>query len=172
MKPIIDFSVHSDPYWIKVADYSMWNLIEEGPSIIEVTLPGYGTPVTKYFDKHKTNGFNSIVLGMNCIEPCEDTDLVTLPDGIYTIKVIGSPSKFNKEKYYLKTDLLDMEIDKIFIDSIEKDDYNKIEKRLTEITFLIKGAESHIRYDNITIASSMFQKATEMVDKMKTCRYC
>lgn len=172
MRPIVDFSVHSDPYWLKVADYSMWNLIVDGPSIIEITLPGDSTFVTKYFDKHKTNGFNSIVLGVNCVEPCEDTDLATLSDGIYKITVKGSPSKYNKTKYYLKTDLVDMEISKIFIDSIKKDDYDKVEKRLTEIEFLLKGAEHHLRYDNITIAGNMFQKAVDMTEKMKTCRYC
>ncbi len=172
MKPIVDFSIHSDPYWIKVADYSMWNLIENKPSIIEITLPGDSTYTTKFFDKGKTNGLNSLVLGLNCKEPCEEGDLVTLPDGIYTITVKGSPSKFNKTKYYLKTDLIDMELDKIFIDSIQKDDYTQIEKRITEIEFLLKGAESHLRFDNLTIAGNMFQKAVDMVEKMKTCRYC
>ena len=90
----IDFSVHSSPYYLKVVDLSVWGLIETKPSIIEITVPGYASPITKFYDKNKLNVFNSSMLGLNC-EGQEG--LTTLPDGIYTIKVIGSPETYFKE---------------------------------------------------------------------------
>lgn len=168
-KPNIDFSISSNPYWIRVADYSLWNLIEDKPSIIEITMPGYEGKVTKYFDKHKTNGFNSVILGINCHVECGEYEKLTLPDGIYTIKVIGSPSKFNKEKKYLKDDLLQMELDKVYINSIEKDCYFKIEADLTEAEFLLRAAHAYLRFDNIKLADSMFQQAVKISERLKDC---
>jgi hypothetical protein len=172
MKTNIDFLVHSNPYWLNVLDFSYWGLIENKPSIIEVTLPGYATPVVKYFDKFKNNGFNSILLEINCESECGDVNLVTLPDGIYTITVKGSPSKFQKTYHYLKTDLLQMELDKILISAIDTDQYYKIDSKLIEIEFLLKGAEAHLRSDLIRVAGNMFQKAVELTEKLRDCKTC
>ena len=171
-KPYIDFNVHSDPYWIRVADYSTWMLIKNKPSIIEILLPGSGVPVVKFFDKNKTNGFNSINLEINCVGECGETDPVTLSDGVYKITVKGSPSKFKQEKHYLKTDLLQMELDKIYISSIDNNKYSKVKDTLTTIEFLLKGAEAHLRMDNIRMAGNMFQKAVEMTEDLKDCKDC
>src|SRR5690606_17175136 len=94
----IDFLVQSSPYKLYVWDFSSWGLIEGKPSIVEITLPGYEQPITKFFDKNKLNTYNSNLLDSGCeTEDC----LTTLTDGIYKIKVIGSPDKFSSESYYL-----------------------------------------------------------------------
>lgn len=164
----IDFRISSDLYFIKIADYSDWELIANKPSIIEITLPGDSTPVTKYFDKYKTNIFNSNTLGANCLD-CEN---VPLQDGIYIIKVIGSPSTFFKEVKYLKTDQLQMEIDKIYIDSFGDAERENISNKLTEIEFWLKSAESHLRFDMEREARMMYEQAAKMVDKLKNCKSC
>ena len=97
--------------------------------------------MTKYFDKHKTNIFNSNILGANCLD-CENAPL---QDGIYIVKVTGSPSTFFKEAKYLKTDALQMEIDKIYIDSFG-------------------DAERETRM--------MYEQAEKMVEKLKNCKSC
>lgn len=168
----IDFSVYSNAYFLKVADYSTWGAIEAKPSIVEITFPGDKTPVTKFFDKYKTNVFNSITLELNCVGDCGDVEKVTLPDGVYTIKVTGSPSKFNKEIKYLKTDLFDMEVDKIFINSYEKLNRKDLLDKLTEVELLVKGAEAHLRFDNIKMARMLFEQAVKMVDDLNNCEEC
>lgn len=172
MKPIIDFDIKSDPYWIKVADYSFWKLIEDRPAIIEVTIPGYSNPIVHYFDKGSTNGFNSLNLKINCSGDCKDIEKVTLPDGIWKITVKGSPDKFNKTTHYLKTDLLQLDLDKVMIESFEEGCIQDIEEKLTQIELLIAGAESYIRYDNLKVAGSMFQKALSLTEKLKDCKTC
>lgn len=172
LKPNIDFHIHSDPYWLRVADYSIWSLIEDKPSIIEITLPGYSTKVIEYFDKYKTNGFNSLTLKINCDGDCGDTEKVTLPDGIYEITVKGSPDKFNKTYHYLKTDMLQLDLDKVIIEAFEEGCINDISNKLTEIELLLEGARSYIRYDNLQIAGNMYQKASGLVEKLKDCKTC
>lgn len=172
MKKNIDFTIMSDPYWIKVSDFSYWGNIKDKPSIIEITIPGKEAFITKYFDKKKVNGFNSILLDINCETDCGETELVTLPDGVYKITVKGSPSKFSKTKYYLKTDETELELAKVFSDTIDKGDYHLIENKLTEIEFLLKASSYELKLEKIRNAGIMFQKAASMVDKLKTCRYC
>lgn len=169
----IDFNIVSDVNWIRVSDYSSWGLIEKQPSIIEVTKPGYSSKVVRYFDKNKTNGLNSINLEVNCTTgDCPDVELVALPDGIYKIKVIGSPSKYNKERYYLKTDLFDMEVDKVIITSIESGKYMDIEPELVEIGMLIAGAESNLRFDRIKESGMLFKQALKKIDRLVNCKAC
>lgn len=172
LKPNIDFCIHSDPYWIKVADYSMWAMIENKPAIIEISIPGFDNKVIKYFEKFKTNGFNSLVLELNCSGNCHEVEQATLPDGIWEITVKGSPSTFYKTSHYLKTDMLQMELDKVIIDGYETDCIHKLSNKLTEIELLIQGAQSHIRFDNLKIAGSMYQKASKMVEELKDCKTC
>lgn len=169
----IDFNITSDPYWIRIADYSVWGVIENQPSIVEITIPGYSTYTTRYFDKFKTNALNSITLEVNCSDgSCPDVDLVTLPDGIYKIVVKGSPSTNVKERYYLKTDLFDMEVDKLIITSIDSGKYMDIESELVEINMLKAGAESNLRFDRIKESGMLFEQARKQVDKLINCKNC
>jgi len=168
----IDFSVNSNPYFLKVCDLSYWGLIVNDPSIIDITLPGYTDCVTKYFDKGKVNIFNSNLLGINCCDTCPESENETLPDGIYTIKVTGSPSTYFKTYHYLKTDLFDMEVDKIYIDNLNKRDRKDLIDTLTQIEFLVKSASAHLRFDDISMAGMLFEKAQEMVEDLKNCSNC
>jgi len=168
----IDFNITSDVYWLRVADYSLWGVIDEQPSIINITIPGYSNPVVKYFDKHKTNGFSSIVLGINCEQECGETELVTLPDGIYTVEVVGSPSSYNKKRFYLKTDILQMDIDKMIISSIDNKRYKALEPSLIEIEMLLNGAHANLRFDRIKEASMLYKMARKAVDKVLNCKNC
>jgi len=168
----IDFAVFSNPYFLKVMDLSAWGNIGEQPAAIEITLPGYESCITRSFDKCKTNILNSILLGINCAGECGEVEKLTLPDGIYKIKVIGSPSKYFKEYYYLKTDMYDMEVDKIYIDNISSKNKENLINTLSEMEFLMKGAEAHLRFDDINTAGAQFQKAQEMVEDLKNCKSC
>ena len=165
----IDFSIHSNPYYLKVVDLSVWGLIKDKPSIINILLPGYESPVVKYYDKNKLNVFNSSMLGVNT-EGLEG--LTTLSDGIYKITVTGSPETYTKEHYYLKTDLHDMEVDKIFVDRVEEIDKEAFNKKMTRIEFLKRSAEAFLRYDNIEKAGMLFEEAQDMVEDILQCSTC
>lgn len=168
----IDFFVGSNPYFLKVTDLSQWGLIDQLPSIIEITLPGYESYSTFYFDKSKVNAYNSNLLGFNCGDGCEEPDKVTLPDGVYKITVKGSPDTYFKTYYYLKTDLFDMEVAKIYIDNLNKRYNENLIKELRQVEFLMKSAKACLLFDDITGASQRFDKAQEMIDDLKNCAGC
>jgi hypothetical protein len=168
----IDFSIHSSVYFIGVCDLSEWGLIVNEPAIIEITLPGYSRCITKYFDKNLVNVFNSKTLEINCVDDCGESENLSLPDGVYKFKVIGSPSKFNKTHYYLKTDSLQMDIDTLYIDNFESRNKTDFINKLTEIEFLLKSAESHLRKDLVNDAGQIYQVVKDMVEDLKNCKTC
>lgn len=165
----IDFSIRSNPYYLKVDDFSNWGVIKNKPSIVEITLPGFSNPVTKFFDKNKSNRFDVNTLN---IAYGDSDQLSTLPDGIYKVKVIGSPDKYNREEYYLKTDLFDMEIDKVYIDNIDRIGDATFNEKLIRIEFLKSGAEAHLRADMLEMASMLFEKAQELLTDIINCSTC
>lgn len=168
----IDFSVFSNPYFLKIMDLSAWGNIKEQPAIIEITLPGYESCLTRTFDKCKTNVLNSVLLGINCVDESGKADNLSLPDGIYKFRVIGSPSTYFKEYYYLKTDMYDLEVDKIYINNLNQKNRDGLINTLAEMDFLVEGAKAHLRHDDINTAGAQFQKAQEMVEDLKNCRDC
>lgn len=169
-KILIDFDIKSDIYYLNVIDFSNWGLIKDKPAIIEVTLPGFKTPITKYFDKNKNNILNSILLGVAC-ETCPTDEQRTLDDGIYVITVKGSPENFSKTLKYLKTDLTRMRLNKLYIESdcnCVKSDPNIFEK-IVEIEFMLKGAEAHLAFDMEKEAGMLFKQAQTLLDDLLAC---
>jgi hypothetical protein len=167
----IDFEVRSDLYYLKVLDFSVWGLTEKKPSIIEITLPGYTLPSVYYFDKHKTNLFQSITLDQQCVN-CTEEPLQPLLDGIYIFTVKASPSTFFKIKKFLKTDSIQMDIDRIYIDSFTNQSRELIINKLSEIEFILKSAEANLRYDLERECMMLYDQARKMVDKLNDCSNC
>ena len=173
----IDFHVLSNhnPKYLLVIDTSTWEAIEDKPSAIEITVPGFKNPVSHYFDKGGVNIFQSINLGLNCSD-CEITeeDFLDLPDGVYTITVKGSPSHFQETKYFLKTDLIKQSLDKVFVkfsigcETPCKDTVDGIQN----IDFLIKAAEANTRLGHICEDQELLDKATKEIKKLKNCKSC
>lgn len=168
----VDFDVRSTLTHLIVTDLSDWKHIEDKPSIIEITLPGHKSLVTMYFDKYKVNKYNSIDLGLNCYDECDSPNTLSLPDGIYKIAVKGSPSSFNKEYFYLKTDKFDVEFAKLYASSYKSAHKNSYQDKLFEIFGLKIGAESCMEIGEVHTASDHFSKAISIVDKLKNCEDC
>ena len=174
----LDFQVllNADPKRLFIADSSKWLHLENKPAIIEIVLPGYDEPVTNYFDKRKINIFNSLNLGINCPNCLTDdsAELADLPDGIYHITLKGSPDSFKTSKYYLRTNLLDLEIDKLFLDNISLDGYinPNIKEIFDKIKVLKYGAESHLRLNNVQFASENINVIRELIDNIRSCKNC
>jgi hypothetical protein len=169
----IDFEITSDLYWLKITDRSSWGLIKDKPAVIEITRPGFASSVAKYFDKGVVSIYNSLLLEGNCVD-CNNQDGVPLSDGIYVIKLKGSPSTYSKELKYLKTDDLRMRVDRLYINGIKSDSPFKIDfaEKLLEIETLIKGAEANLRYDKETEAGKLYELASNKTDQLINCKYC
>lgn len=166
----VDFNITSTPYTIRVEDMSEWGPIEGKPTIIEITSPGYSTFKTHWFAQKKSNIFNSNNLDMNCVDCPECIDGETLIDGVYTIEVKGSPETFHKKDYYLKTDLFDMEMNKVLVDRIKSNGYTeKFKKHFLEVKFLLWSAEAHLELDSLKKAQTLFELAVSELEDLKHC---
>jgi len=167
-KPEIRFQVYSgDPSSLYVADYSNWLTLETRPAVISITLPGSSTPIVYSFSKRTINEYNSNTL----YQECGDCDFTPLEDGIYTITV-KSTTPYELTKYYLKMDVIQLELDKMVIDLGLNYDRNKIGylDEYFQIKFFMDAAEANLRDGDIQTAQNYFQYVQKLISKnCKTC---
>ena len=172
----IDFQIldTKDPRILMIADSSSWGHIENKPSIIEIILPAEKNPIVHFFNKKQINIFNSLNLALNCVNECGESELIDLPDGIYTITLKGSPDSFKMTRKYLRTTLLQLELDKVFINLnlLCKNNDLGLLNILDEISLLIKAAEANVRFDNIKKAQELYFMAQDLIKKTKNCKGC
>ena len=163
-----------DPKWLNIADYSTWGMIENKPAIIEVTLPGFKNPVTNYFKMNQINAFNSLHLGINCVDSCGNYEKADLPDGVYEITVKGSPDSYNFSRKVLRTTLLELQLDKAYVNAVSscsnvnQDLLNRIDK----VEAILSAAHSNVVYDNICEAQELYKEAKRLTDNLKECDIC
>jgi hypothetical protein len=65
-----------------------------------------------------------------------------------------------------------MDIDTLYIENFESRNKKDFINKLTEIEFLLKSAESHLRKDLINDAGQIYQVAKDMVEDLKNCKTC
>lgn len=163
----IAFDVFSsgDPKTLKVGDYSDWLTIKNDPSVIKITVPGAQSPVTYSFVKGAINSFNSTSLYMACSE-CDEADL---SDGIYFLRVEGAGGHF-AEKYYLKTDVLQLEIDKKIINLgfSYTDEVKSKWEQIEKILFYLESAKARTKEGDIREAHRFFSEAQTLTN----CKNC
>lgn len=170
----IDFSVYDnhDPRTLSILDYSTWGIIEEKPAIIEIVPAGFSKPIVYYFQKGKNNIFNTYNLHLQSISECGLSDLDELPDGIYIITVKGSPDKYYRKKYHLRTTKFKLELDKAYInlnltcDTVD----SKKEKELVKIELFLKAAEANLRASNVETAQELFLKAKTLLQNYENIK--
>lgn len=155
----------SDPATLKVADYSDWLTIKNSPAVVEIIVPGAKEPIVYSFVKGAINSYNSATLYMNCSE-CEEADL---EDGIYSINVRGEGGHF-AQKYYLKTDILDLEIDRKIIDLgfSYTDKVREAWGHIEKIKFYLESAKARTKRGDIAEAQRFFSEA----QKLTNCKNC
>jgi hypothetical protein len=168
--PIIDFFVYenNDPRTLVVADNSTWKHLVDKPTIIEITLPGYTEPcVTHYFEQGAKNSFNSNTLYSNCVS-CKKPSYDYLPDGVYTLTVKGSPDTFQETIKYLKTDAINLELQKqlckqdvlCFKESPFWEDYEETKKCLELAKAAVVAGQDRQ-------ASQLYEMASGTVENLK-----
>ena len=172
----IDFQVYdsNDPKQIIILDTSIWAHIEDKISVIEVIVPGSKKSIGHIYTKKGITILNSINLGLNCADCGEE--FIDLPDGVYEITVKGSPDKFNKKRYYLRTTLTQKKLDDILINSYSEcknclENNEDIEKIL-RYNNLLKVAESLVRRGYKSDAQDIIFKIQDFLKKFKNCKKC
>lgn len=174
VEPNLDFHVYSDgnPKKLIVVDESEWGRLRDEVSMINITVPGFSNPVNYYLGKNKVNIFNSVNLGMSCVTPGEPLCFNDLPDGIYDIEIFAGT--FSCSKKYLKTDLLNLEIDKLYSRTCLECDVlsGDIMEKVMEAEVLIRGAEAETRLGNFESAHMLIDRVHELVELMSNCKTC
>lgn len=170
MNPKIDinFRVTSDLYYLHIQDLSCWGIAEKQPAVIEITSPGYRESTKMYFHKKDTS-YNATNLHKTCGDDC---DLPELSDGIYFIRLVASPEKFNHETYFLKTDKFQKDFDKLYIKELEKDCKDCAREQLREIEFQMLASNAYLRQGQIKKSGEIFKIARKKLDRMLNCKDC
>lgn len=168
----IDFQVleTGNPKILQVLDNSTWIYAENKPAYISIKLPGSKKYKTVSFKKYAVSNFNSHILGLSCLKgDCTEEVYVNLPDGIYTIKVLSGYEDIEKERYYLKTDVIDLEIAKSL--TLIGFDYTAETKKQIEPYQKIKNflsvAKSWTKLGDFIKADRYFQEAVSLFNKSK-----
>ena len=177
----IDFDViQSTVQTLWIGDSSQWLHLTNKPANLLITLPGSKRALVFSFKKQAINSFNSHNLGVTCLHgDCTDEVYGDLPDGIYTLclkssLVTTTGEKFEKTKYYLKTDRTELELSKVIVkhgfeySKNDKDFRNKI----YDIDWLIKVAKSHAKLGDFVKADRFFQQARELLRTLSDCKDC
>lgn len=165
----IDFTIWDktlDTKRIYIADISDWGIIEGYDSWIDITAPGSNTPVTFPFDKGGLTVVTAITLGIQgSISP---NLLRDIPDGIYTIKVYGTPSTYFKEKSFLKYDSFWIKFQTVMLSAMDNcgniSDHDR--NMLIKIWFLMQAAAAQVRLGNTCKAEELYREADKLLKNL------
>lgn len=157
----------NDPKRIYVADISDWDVIEQYDSFIEILAPGSMTPVTFPFEKGGMSTITAVTLGIQGPNTAVE-NLVNIPDGIYRIKVYGTPNSYYKEKAFLKADQFQIRYDQILLSTLGNctvaSSYDK--ELFIEIRVLMLAAMANVRLGNDCEAEKLYNEAYKLLKKI------
>ena len=168
---------------LMIADMSEWGAISNSPAIVEITLPAGIKPWTYEWDKGSINLFDMYSFNVpcgcssggtsSCGLGCSSSSVsgshtegdIGLPDGMYKIKLIGSPSSRFMEKIHLRTTDMDMQLAMVLVGITDPtgDEY----KRYRHIKFLLDSARANIRLGYNIQAGKMYQEAIAELEQLK-----
>lgn len=173
----IDFVVLNtiDPFTIMIGDKSQWGVAKLKPAYLLIKPPGSDTFININFIKDNLMFLTSTNLGLSCItsDCSRDLGLQALPDGVWEFCLKSKYQGLDKKRYYLKTDSLRIEIDKIYIkEGIEYNPNSTIVKSLEKTEWLINVAEAYIRKGDNIKAMKAYNMACEELEKQKNCKNC
>jgi hypothetical protein len=135
-----------------------------------VTPPNQTEAIVRVYSKNSTNGLNSINLSLSC-----GTELENLQDGVWKIEVRGGKNGERVvEKFYLKKDELQIELDKEWIKlGIEYDIFDKeVRDSLLYIVGFLEASSSAIRQGDVPKAKEFFKLAQNKMEAFKECKNC
>ncbi len=159
-----------DPKTMLLVCTSDWSFIKDEPAIVEITPPGSSRPIVEYWAKNEVNKFDSASLLLTCEARCY-SEMIPIPDGIYHIKIKGSPDTFNYESYISFDSNLQLEIDKAYSSlglDIEAEDEIRVNS-LWNMKMLLEASRSSIREGKIKKTQEYYKEAKRLVEAFKNC---
>lgn len=166
----VDFDViQSTTKTLWIGDNSEWVYAETLPAYIYITLPGSRKKLEFLFEKKQINCFNSVNLGLSCLTgDCSQEEHIELKDGLYTLILKSSYTDFEKTKYYLKTDSIELELAKKIVENATE--YSKSNKHFIEavydIDWLIKVAKAYSITGDFTKAEYFYKESKKLINKL------
>jgi len=132
---------------------------------IEITIPGFNTPVSLPFNVNDFNIFNSTSLGLSLVgEP-----LIPLPDGVYYLKYTVAPAYvYFVQKNIMRTEVIQEKFDEAFmkLDMMQCDlairTQSKVE--LNSIYYMIQGSVAAANNCAIDTANRLYIQANRMLN--------
>lgn len=168
----LDFEVvgTNNPKVLRVVDESEWGILANRPAVIEVKGPDMESAVSYYLGKNQLNIFTSVTLGYTC----DKYEYENLPDGIYEITIKGSPSTYTFTRHYLKTDILRLNIDKVWARTNVLCDYvdDDLIEKIKKVEYIVAVAEANMRLGNIETAEELIEKANKLLYIINNCADC
>ena len=149
-----------------IADISVYDT--DPPSVsaptMEITVPGYPSPVAIPFNVNSFNVYNSIILGLSPF-PVQDP----LPDGVYKMKYSVAPAATNfVEKNIMRTEVIQEKFDNAFmkLDMMECDSAIRTQAKVTlnSIWYLIQGSIAAANNCAIDTANKLYTQANRQLD--------
>lgn len=167
-KPRLSFQIFDskDPKTLILADMSAWNNIKDNPATISIKIPGAENYSNYSWNKNKLNVFNSNTLHLTSVQDCDDQDYADLPDGIYQFILKGTPDDiYCTERFYLKTDQMNIEKSKMYIRAgIDFTPASEeMVKRLRKVEFYKNRAEAFAFTGDFGQAQDNFKRAKKLL---------
>ena len=131
---------------------------------MEITVPGFTTPVSIPFNVQDFNVYNSIILGLSTFPT-----MTPLPDGVYYMKYSVAPSATNfVEKNIMRTEVIQEKFDNAFmkLDMMECDSAIRTQSKVTlnSIWYLIQGSIAAANNCAIDTANKLYIQANRQLD--------
>ena len=150
-----------------IADISVYDT--DPPNVssptMEITVPGFTTPVSIPFNVQDFNVYNSIILGLSPF-PVQDP----LPDGVYKMKYSVAPAASNfVEKNIMRTEVIQEKFDNAFmkLDMMECDSAIRTQAKVTlnSIWYLIQGSIAAANNCAIDTANKLYTQANRQIGR-------
>jgi hypothetical protein len=167
--PILDFVVVDthNTLTLGIADTSFYpsNFDVLNPTL-EITPPSFPKATVTYTVGAMTV-FNSNTLSITCV--AEVSQLIDLPDGIWTVKQTISPAiTYNIERTFIRTTKLEQKFGRAFLktDLTRCSEDLRIEnmKVLNEVWFYMQAAIAAANQCNNLLAMNLYKLASTMID--------
>lgn len=161
----LSFSIleDNDPHTLVVLDTSRYMEDPEFP-MLDVSLPGMEDVHTIPITPGQLTILNSLLVGYS--------DYCELPDGIYQLRYSVAPNELvYKCQNYLKTDQLRKKLAD-YLSTLNLCDTRTlapVAERVSQIQLLIQGAQLEAGKGNDQLATTLYRKALQLVDRSNDC---
>lgn len=172
----VDFTIFTqvDPTIIAIGDKSRWGVAKNQPSNLLITPPGSKKAINHTFPKEKVHFLNATNLGLSCVKnDCSESEYEHLDDGIWEFCLQSAYQGLEKRRFFLKTDLIRIDLDKIYIKAgVDYNPNSDIVKDLFDAEFWLKCAHAHLRRGDKSKTNRDYNEARKIVDKYINCTNC